>query len=497
MNMRIRSILVNLALIGLVVSGRLAGAQEDPAGAGLPPAAEIHVGPASPGNVTGLDGHPAEMPTAAGDTAAGEYADVFPDSTVDATESVLPEQSVSLDGGTLGECPLGPCCEICGNGDCCPPNWYTTQEARLLTRSRPGFISLATADEFIGFDSGGLPVFSPVTVLSNRSAAFDYTGGYAVTLGRYLGRDTENRDRFFEFCFWGLNDWQETRAISGERLTDSTTFAPNVVTFGSLNAGQGARTLSGIEQVTGAPTTTFHSPVEHSIRLKVGGFNRIDRQQVSYESNINNFELNLRFNPRSRPGRLVLYPEGRWRRECQRGMVGSYLVGVRVMSIDEGFDWRTQGRFEVDGTPFSEVSAAYLVTTHNDLVGLQFGGELMYRNCKYSWGARAKAGPYINFASHVSRVTTDAAGDPYAQIFPDYRISASKDDMAFIGEAGLVGTYKWRPNLILRASYDFMWVAGLAIAPEQITYATDPPDSIKVKGLGAYQGLSLGFEWLW
>jgi predicted component of type VI protein secretion system len=94
-------------------------------------------------------------------------------------------------------------------------------------------------------------------------------------------------------------------------------------------------------------------------------------------------------------------------------------------------------------------------------------------------------------------VTTDAAGDPYASIFPDYRISASKDDMAFIGELGLVGTYKWRPNLILRASYDFMWVAGLAVAPEQITYATDPPDQIKVKGLGAYQGFSLGFEWLW
>jgi hypothetical protein len=486
------SILVNLALVGLVVSGRAVAGQEGPAGADLPAGGRTHVGAESPGGAMGFDGRPAEM-------EAGEYAEGLPDPTVDEAGSPLPEGSISLDGGTWEASPQGPCCAVCGNGDTCPPNWYTYQEVRILARNWPQTLGLTYEDAFIGLDSGGNPVYTPRAIMTTRAAGFDVAAGYAATVGRYLGRDMEDRDRFLEFSYWGLNDWRESRAVTGERLTDSTTFAPNTVTFGSLNSGfdpaSGAPSISFPYNTI--PTTTFNSPVGHSILLPVGGFNRADEQQISYQSDINNFELNLRFRPRHRPDRLVLYPNGKWRRECRPGRYFSYLFGVRVMSIDETFDWRSRGSFEVNGAPFSDVSAEYLVRTRNDLVGLQVGADMIYRRCKWSGGFRGKVGPCINFASQVSRGVTNTAGDPYATIPLDFGTSASKDDLAFIGEFGIVGTYSVRPNLILRASYDLMWVAGLALASEQIVFQTDPPDAIDTYGLNFYQGFSLGFEWLW
>ena len=167
------------------------------------------------------------------------------------------------------------------------------------------------------------------------------------------------------------------------------------------------------------------------------------------------------------------------------------------MSVDETFDWLSRGSFEVNGAPFSDVSAQYFVRTRNDLVGLQFGADMIYRRCKWSAGFRGKVSPCINFASMSSRGVTNTAGDPYAAVSLDFGTSARKDDVAFIGEFGVVGSYSVCPNLTLRASYDLMWVTGLALASEQITFQTDPPDAIDTFGVNFSQGLSLGFEWIW
>lgn len=481
-----RMFLINLAWIGLLVGAQPVAAQEGP------PPGKAPAGPQSP-----------FVPESGGEQLGPEVPATPPveelsDSVVDEGESLLVQEPVDLDGGTFGDYPVGPCCAVCGGGACCPPNWYLDQGVRFLTRERARRIPLTFVDEFIGFDTDGNPVFTPSPVMTTRSPGFDFAAGYAATVGYYLGRDAVNRDQFLEFSYWGLNDWRESRAVTGERLTDSVNFAPNVVTFGSLNSGFDPTTgaTSPSFPFFGTPSTTFNSRVNHSAALPVGGFNRADEQWAFYQSDIHNFELNLRFRPRGGRDRLVLHPNGRWRRECRPGRYISYLFGVRVMSVEEGFDWHSRGSFEVNGAPFSTVSGDYLVRTYNDLVGLQIGADLTFRNCQWSWGVRTKAGPYINFASQTSRCFNDAAGDPYASVPLDFRTSADKDDAAFIGEVGFIGTYTFRPNLILRASYDFMWVVGLALAPEQIVFETDPPDGINANGLGFYHGLTLGFEWL-
>jgi len=485
------SILVNLALLGLLGGGQSAGAEEAPVLAKPPAEARILIGPelpteaATPSDAVVVDGQPVPGST------AGESAEMLPDSGFG--EMVLvPEQSVALDGGTWGADP---------------PNWYTHQEARILARSWPEEFGLVYEDGFIGLDSDGNPVFTPRAIMTTRDAGFDVAAGYAATVGRYLGRDTENRDWFLEFYYWGLNDWRESRAVTGERLTDNTgTVLPVIATFGSLNSGfdpaSGAPSISFPFGLT-IPTTTFNSPVAHSILLRVGGFNRADEHRIAYQSGIHNYELNLRIRPRAELGRLVLHPNGRWRRESRPGRHFSYLFGVRVMSLDERFDWRSTGLINThDPTTgallaSAPVSAEYLVRTYNDLVGLQVGADLTYRKRNYTCGVRVKASPCINFASQVSQVVTNAADDPYATIPLNYRTSHARDVVTFIGEVGFVGTYRLRPNFTLRASYDFMWVTGLALASEQIAFQTDPPDALDTYGVNFYQGLSLGFEWLW
>ena len=36
------------------------------------------------------------------------------------------------------------------------------------------------------------------------------------TIGHYLGRDSNSRDEFIEFSYWGLNQWNESVSVDGD-----------------------------------------------------------------------------------------------------------------------------------------------------------------------------------------------------------------------------------------------------------------------------------------
>ena len=362
---------------------------------------------------------------------------------------------------SLSERPLdvGPAVSrstVDGNGYCCPPCWYWEQNVRILTRNR-------VRKGLFSFDQAGVPQ------LTTRSVGFDVAPGYDATVGHYLGRDSENRDQFVEFTYWGMNAWMEERQANATLfLTDSFSF-PDPVTFGNL-------------------FSSFDSTV--------GGFNRVDRQFIAYGSDIHNFELNARIRPRGRPDRMVLYPNGKWRRERQQGQYKSYLLGLRVMSIDEFFGFYGRGTI-INGAVSNDVSGDYLIDTHNDMVGIQVGGDLMFRGRLWSWGARYKVAPMINFCDQISRISTNAAGDPFASADLDVRRQAKRSDLAAFGEVGIAGSYKIRPNMVLHASYDFMFAVGMALAPEQLEFSSDPVPRVNDNGFLYYHGLSLGLECIW
>ncbi len=345
--------------------------------------------------------------------------------------------------------PVGTCCAVCGGGACCPDNFYTRQGARVLSRNKPRGVPISQ-----NFNPFALTF---TNVMNTRAIGFSGAAGYETTLGRYLGRDAENRDQFVEFTYWGLNRWRGLAAVRGTRV----------------DYGGGV--------IGGSLFSYFDTAV--------GGFNRADDHTIFYDSRMHNYEFNLRLRPRSRADRLVLHPNGRWRRECRPGDYLSYLIGFRVFSFDENFWFHSTGLINV--TP---ISGDYWVNSHNNLLGLQIGGDYIHRQCKWTYGFRFKVGPFINFCDQESRVITN---DPLAVIALDTRRSAQDDHISLVGELGFITEYKLRQNFLLYAAYDFMWVTSLALAPEQLDFEIDPPSRINTNGLIYSHGLSLGFAVTW
>jgi len=367
----------------------------------------------------------------------------------------------------FGACDVGCCCAVCGAGSCPPSAWYWRNDIRVLAASKVRNQTLTT--EFLGFDATtGEQIFG--SRLGTKSVDFDVAAGFATTIGRYLGRDSENRDQFLEFSYWGMNHWEVGRQVTGERID----------------------TVDPADGITPVVIGSLFSPFDDEI----GGFNRADAHAIYYDLEVHNWEINARFVPRSGPDRLVLHPSGRWRRECTPGDYFSFLVGLRVMSLYEGFRWSSSGAVTVGGVP-NAISGDYLVLTHNDLFGAQIGAEYTARRCKWHYGVRVKAGPYVNFADQRSRAVTSSAGDPFATEDLHFARSKRRDDAALIGEFGFFSSYKIKPNVIVHAAYDFMWVLGLARAPEQVLFQADPPVDLNTNGHTYFHGLTLGLEWCW
>ena len=377
--------------------------------------------------------------------------------------------------GADGECALcaiGPCCSVCGGGSCCPPLWYTEHGVRMLARSKP-------REQVLSQALSNLTTFN--NRLTNRQMVADIAAGYTMMIGRYLGRDAENRDQFLEFTFWGLNTWTDDRRIPGptEELTISSQFRTGVL-------------------FTGFATDFV-------------GFSWADEQNFEVGSYLNNFELNLRLSPRSRADQLVLQPNGRWQRRCRPGHYCDYQVGLRLMSFDEDFHLYSHSHIaELDSTtgdPTGETLDAegnYRIRTHNDLFGFQIGFDYAFRSCRWSYGVRAKAGPFLNFSDQLSRVSsTQFAGgvpEPFDELVDtsaNYARNARKNGAAVIAELGFHGTYKIRPTLQLNAGYDLMWVSGLALATEQMRFSENPPSIVNQNGTVYMHGLTLSLEWLW
>jgi len=501
-------------------------------------------------------------------------------------------EMVSFDGGGFNASSVGPCCSVCGGGSNCPPGWYTEHGVRNLGRSKPRpmqltgeFLNARSDDDFtssivvpswqlLRADDPNTAEedsmwqwrdFRSILPRTNlRAMGFQNAPGYTVTLGRYLGRDSANRDQFIEFTYWGLNHWDTSRETNGllqpeytnepnegfsERTVTGLTNKGSTVTYPGENPGDPTETrllrtppiarysgslrspyLLSTELTDEQPEfATNPDLVAMALALDIS-FNNVLQHTMAYTSTANDFELNARLRPRGRADRLVLDPNGKWRRECQPGNYMSYLFGLRVMSIDEAFHFGSNGTttsfryaepeevqdpnnpqadpittYEVLEQFDNDVRGDYDVRTHNDLFGFQIGADLIYRKCRWRYGFKAKAGPYVNFSDQYSRITTDEVTLP--GIFPDdadQTFAAQniprrgrKNSIALLAEVGFVGEYRIRPNMNLRAAYDFMWITGLALAPEQMQFRPDPTSAVNTNGHIFSHGITLTAEWMW
>lgn len=326
--------------------------------------------------------------------------------------------------------------------------WFGQAEATLMHRSTAPRQVLSD----IPFDVPNFGTFFS-DAMTTESAGFGYEPGLRVTVGKYLGRDDGNRDRTLEFTFLGLNDWTAQHAITNS-------------------------------------TGDIRTPLDRG----VGGFNFATQHEYSYDSSFNSFEMNAKISKRLGRDRMVLKPDGHWQRQCDPGRTPTFLAGFRAITIDEHFVFSSVGAPFVDNNMMTiERNGHYAIDAQNRLFGVQIGGEMIQQHCNWSFGVRGKIGGYANFVDQHSVVTID---DQF--LGSDFRDERASDvQMTFGAELGLVGTYQIRPNIALRCAYDFMYLQGIALGPQQLDFNGEPVPNVRSGSHIFFDGGSIGLEVVW
>ena len=130
------------------------------------------------------------------------------------------------------------------------------------------------------------------------------------------------------------------------------------------------------------------------------------------------------------------------------------LAGFRMGEYNE--------RYSADGTGSQiPVPISFRENTFNHLYGFQLGADAQaYSNGVLRINTWCKAGIYDNFASANSRQIQAGISDD--------SVAGTREQMAFMGEAGVVLTYQITCHLAARFVYEAAWLEGIALAPEQI-----------------------------
>lgn len=339
--------------------------------------------------------------------------------------------------------------------------WYVGGESLWMDRSRENRVVIAR-------DTYPLPIKNPLYSFkfpeyTTAAQPFNTAAGARATIGKSLGRDYLDRDRFTEFVYYG-----------GMAYND--------------NDGFNAIGQQG-----------FQTPLNYF----APGFNGAGTFQTSFNSGFNSWEWNYKLRRRLGRDQMVMSPGGNWTRHAERGWLPALITGIRLANVDE--DFRLRSSNPVGGIPpGTQFGGEYVVNTNNWLLGLNIGGELISQNEFYYWGLRGRAAPCINFAD-MNQVayginttgSPQAQGVPYAQGAFSFADQTTRTTAGFVGDLTLLAGWQIKPNFSLQVGYDFLWVAGIASATRQFNLDQRDVNVIDVGGQTFYNGLSFGFNGSW
>jgi len=284
-------------------------------------------------------------------------------------------------------------------------------------------------------------------VLSTETLDFDNEGGLRLTGAAQIWAGG-----ILEFSYLGLANWS-----SGAQVTSPTDDLFSVI------SGYGVNPTQGFDETDRA---RFHS--------------------IGYSSSVDSFELHFR---------------KRWTGPNCR-VQGSWLAGVRYMYLMEDFEYLTIGG---DNNPNPAIFEArgtmdYDIRTKNSLTGLQVGGDLWTSVVPgISFGGEAKGGIYGNYAQQGTSIYASTTNPAQASTL----IERDNDsDVALVGEASLLFIYRTSPNWTIRSGYTFVYLDGVALAPENFN-STTPFSTARAlqplnhNGSMLLHGFTMGFEWMW
>ncbi len=205
--------------------------------------------------------------------------------------------------------------------------------------------------------------------------------------------------------------------------------------------------------------------------------NNSDLQSIAYSTELHNWELNIR--------RRWVSPNCRFH--------SSWLVGARYLALDEDLLYTIRS-----GAVTAETTDT-LVSTRNELVGFQTGGDLLV--CIVP---RLKAGLNLKATLGGVRAENRTTVDLQRPVNPAanqiFRELAGEEDLAFVGEGGFEVIFEATERTTLRAGYQLLFVDGVALAPENFNPdfrlgVRDPV--VNDNGDVFYHGFQGGFEFTW
>jgi hypothetical protein len=161
------------------------------------------------------------------------------------------------------------------------------------------------------------------------------------------------------------------------------------------------------------------------------------------------------------------------------------LCGIRYIRFDDDFEYATMWGYDDDGTgsgpldPASETfytpwdltgnELFYDVNVDNHLAGFQLGANMNYCvSCRCNTFWYTNFGLYNNHVESYQRVYGTLGPAVWTQSGEDATVRSDKDDVAFVGEMLIGGSYDftchWRGILAYRA----IAVSGVALSVDQM-----------------------------
>jgi hypothetical protein len=348
--------------------------------------------------------------------------------------------------------------------------WYTEQDVVILNRDAFDDVVLAVdASPNTGVVLGPLNVRRRLAVESDQPGA---AANARLTLGRFLFRDESNRDHTMEFTFFGLGEWTDTRSVESLNPDGLVTPLARIVSVVSL------------------------LPLRLAGTATAGGLQRVNNQRFTAETEMNSFEWNYRLRHRHTRDSLELEPDGQWTRRMQPQTLHGYLFGLRYLQMDDGLRWESRA-ITRDARSDMDIRAS------NDLVGCQFGGDIIHQRERWSVGVRGKAGPFVNFSSqNMDWFSVDPGvpiSEPAIPPFPASTTHARADEevISFAADLGVFAHYHLRSNVSLHVAYEALWLTSVATAVDQIDFEMGNVPIVRTGGSQMYMGMSFGVDFYW
>jgi hypothetical protein len=224
------------------------------------------------------------------------------------------------------------------------------------------------------------------------------------------------------------------------------------------------------------------------LSLVVDGFDGRSLARATYRSTLNTAEVNLLSRSCHRGfSRVSAYP---WER-CGNYRRGTFdwLAGFRWAGLDEAAGLELAGA-DYPGPSF------YDVRSSTNFFGAQIGGRGRMEWDRWAIDGWAKAA--------LAGTAMTQSADPIVSIFaPDPPIrparSATEGGVGFIGDINVNLSYRLNDTWRLRTGYNFLWLTGVALAPNQFDFAaTNTAGTGLAGGAGVFlHGANLGLEAAW